>query len=309
MRKLVFTLVAILISLNSLPQTLAEKLGYKSTDRLLIIHCDDIGLDQSNNLAATEGQAKGIMTSGSVIVPGPRFDEAARLIKENPKLDMGIQITLTSEIKELRWGSIAPAEKIKKLLAPDGFMRKSVEELYHNSTPQEAYYEGKAQIKKAIAAGIKPTHLNSHLDALQLMVPYADVYLQLAVEFNLPVRLASKKTLEDLGLANIRQRLAEKGILFPDYLIYDELENYPGSDAKTFWSGIIKNLQPGVTELYIHAAKPNPEMKKIFNDLEIRNAEYSLFATDEDFAQWLKGENIILIGYKALFDLQQKNIH
>lgn len=305
MKNFCLLLLGLLLSMTVKTQTLAEKLGYKNTDRLLIVNCDDVGMCHAANKAVAEGQAKGLMTSGSVMVPCPQFAETVKMFKENPKLDLGVHLTHTAEWKEYRWGGVAPDEKIKKLVDPEGYLWRSVEEVYHNSTPLEAYYEAKAQIKKALDVGLKPTHIDSHMGTLQLSPPYVDVYLQLAVEFDLPVRMASQATLEQFGQPGIRKQFEGRGIIFPDYLIYEELENYTENDIKTFWTGIIKNLKPGVTELYIHGSAPDEELKTITDSWKTRNAEYDLFTNDKEFGDLVKNEGVILIGYKPLFELQR----
>jgi chitin disaccharide deacetylase len=306
MKRLFIFLLMFFILLAGKTQTLAEKLGYKNTDRLLIVNCDDAGMCHAANNAEVEGQQKGLITSGSVMVPCPQFQEMARLAKENPKLDLGIHLTHTAEWKDYRWKITGNPDKEAGLSGPDGFMWRSIEEVYHNSTPLEVYYESKAQIKKALDAGLKPTHLDSHMGVLQLSPPYADVYLELASEYNLPVRMASQETLEGLGQSDTREKFAGKGILFPDFLIFEELEDYNPANAKTVWEGIIKNLKPGVTELYIHASAPGDELKTITDTWKLRNAEYELFTNDPEIKNLIQAEGIILIGYKPLFDLQRK---
>jgi chitin disaccharide deacetylase len=306
MKYLFFLLLILGFSMGGRTQTLAEKLGFSKTDRLLIVNCDDAGMCLAANKAEVEGQLKGLMTSGSVMVPCPQFDELIKLAKENPKLDLGIHLTHTAEWKGYKWRIVGNPEKEKGLSDPNGFMWSSVEEVYHNSTPLEVYYESKAQVKKALDAGLKPTHLDSHMDILLYSPPYVDVYLQLAVEYNLPVRMASQETLEELGQPDTRKKFTDRGILYPDNLIYEETDNYPADSIKYFWTGFIQNLKPGVTELYIHASVPDEELKSITDSWKARNAEYELFTNDEEFRNLVKNSGIILIGYKSLFDLQRK---
>ncbi|NQU86476.1 MAG: ChbG/HpnK family deacetylase [Mariniphaga sp.] len=286
-------------------QTLAEKLGYKNTDRLLIINCDDAGMCNAANIAALEGQKKGLITSATIMIPCPKSDEMISLAKNN-SLDVGIHLTHTAEWKKYRWGSIANSEKVKGLLDSEGYLWRNIEEVYEHSNPLEAYYEGKAQIQKALDSGLEITHIDSHMGTLQLSPPYVDVYLQLATEFNLPVRMASQETLELYGQPYIRKKFKDRGILFTDYFIYEELDNYTEDDIKTFWTGIIQNLKPGITELFIHASAPDQELKKITDSWKTRNTEYELFTNDEEFVELLKQEEIILIGYKPILDFQRK---
>ena len=189
-----------------------------------------------------------------------------------------------------------------------GYLCRSVEEIYQFATPEEALTEGRAQIQKALDAGIPVTHIDSHMGTLQYSPEYVEMYLKLAVEFDLPVRMASQSTTEAFGQPNIRKEFAENGIVFTDYFVYEELQNY-GDDVKKFWKDIITNLKSGVTELFIHASVPSDEIKAITNSWKTRNAEYETFTHDKEITQLLKDENIILIGYKTLFELQRSSIN
>ncbi len=285
-------------------QTLAEKLGYSPNDRLLIVNCDDIAMCHAANLAAEEGMTKGNITSGSVMVPCPWFLEIADKAKENSKLDLGVHLTHTSEWKYYRWGSVANPKEVTGLLDNNGYLWRSVEEVYKNATPEQTLIEGRAQIQKALDAGIQITHIDSHMGTLQYAPEYVDVYLQLAVEFDLPVRMASQSTTEVMGQPHVRKKFTEKGIVFTDYFIYEELQNYD-DNVEGFWTNIIKNLKPGVTELFIHASTPGDEIKAITNSWETRNAEYKLFVNDKKFSELIKTEKIILIGFQQLLKLQR----
>ena len=309
MKKLLFILIGILAIYSGRTQTLAEKLGYKSTDRLLIVNCDDAGMCEAANQAAIDGIKNGMITSTTIMMPCPKAEEIVGLAKQNPAIDAGVHLTHTAEWKTYRWGSIAPREKVKGLLDPDGYLWRTVEGVYSHSNPMEAYREATAQIKKAINMGLEITHIDSHMGTMQLSPPYVDAYLQLAIDFNVPVRMASQETLEKFGQPDIRKNFSEKGILFPDYLIYEELDNYTEDDIKTFWKNILHNLKPGITELFIHASVPDPELKKITDSWQTRNNEYELFTNDPEFKEFLKDENIILIGYRPIFELQRKLNH
>lgn len=285
-------------------QTLAERLGYKPTDRLLIINCDDVGMCHSANLAVIEGMETGLITSGTIMTPCPWFNEIAYYSRTHPEKDFGIHLTHTAEWKFYRWGPVAPRELVKGLYDTEGFLWRSVEEVYTHATPEEALIEGRAQIKKAIDAGIPVTHIDSHMGTLQYKPEYIKAYIQLALEFNLPLRMAAQSTMESFGFPELRNQFKEKGLVFTDYFVYDEMENY--KDVKSFWTGIIKHLKPGVTEIFIHASKESDELKAITNSWQKRVEEANLFTSDPEIKKLFIDENIILIGYRPLMELQKK---
>ena len=289
-----------------LTQTLAEKLGYNATDKLLIVNCDDVGMCHSANLAVIDGMEKGLITSGTIMTPCPWFNEIAAYASSHPEKDFGVHLTHTSEWRLYRWGSVASRDQVKSLYDPQGYLWPEIEDVYANSNPGEALIEGRAQLQKAIKAGIPVTHIDSHMGTLQYNPDYMKAYLQLALEFNLPVRMAAQKTMEAFGFPELRKQFEQKGIVFTDYFVYDELENY--EDVKSFWTNIIKNLRPGVTELYIHASRESEELKAITNSWKTRVQEAATFTSDPDIRKLIADEKVILIGYRPLMELQRKNM-
>ena len=285
--------------------SLAERLGYKSTDKLLIVNGDDVGMCHSANLATIESLEKGAMRSATIMVPCPWFLEIADYAKSHPDKDFGIHLCHTSEWGKYRWDPVAPREQVPGLVDPLGYLWKSVEEVYANATPEQALIEGRAQIRRALAAGVDVTHIDSHMGTLQYSPDYMKSYLQLAVEFDLPVRMASQETLARMGHPELRNQFAAKGIISPDDFVFDQLKNEKNG-VKNFWLDVVKNLKPGVTELYIHAGLPNEELKAITGSWSTRAQQYEVFTHDEEMKRLIADQKIILIGYKPLRDLQHK---
>src|SRR5262245_65113943 len=121
--------------------TSAQQLGYGPNDKVLMVHADDIGMSHSVNVASIEAFKKGMVTSGSVMVPCPWFPEIAAYAREHPGLDLGLHLTLTSEWKYLRWRPVASTEKVKGLLDEEGFMWRSERQTATKATPQEVETE------------------------------------------------------------------------------------------------------------------------------------------------------------------------
>jgi predicted glycoside hydrolase/deacetylase ChbG (UPF0249 family) len=285
--------------------TLAGRLGYKPTDKILIVNGDDSGMCHSANLATIEALEKGQMRTATIMVPCPWFPEIAAYAKSHPEKDFGIHLCHTSEWGKYRWGPVAPREQVPGLVDPAGYLWPEIPEVYAHATPEQALIEGRAQIKRALAAGVDVTHLDSHMGTMQYHPDYVQAYLQLAVEFDLPVRMASQETLARLGHPELRGQFAAKGIVSPDYFVFDELKNEK-NDVKGFWLGAVKNLKPGLTELYIHAGLPNDELKAITGSWSTRAQEFEVFTHDEEMKRIIADQKIILLGYRPLRELQRK---
>ena len=305
-----FSIVLLLISAFSISATfgqtklLNERLGYKPTDKLLIVNCDDAGMCNSANLAVIDGMENGQITSATIMIPCPWSGAMADYAKNHPEKDFGVHLTHTSEWRFYRWGPLAPKDQVKGLFDPDGFLWRSVEEVYAHSNPDEALNEGRAQIKRALAWGVPVTHIDSHMGTMQYSPDYVKAYVQLALEFNLPLRMPSQTTMEKFKQPSLREELSKQGIVFTDYFVYEEMENY--KEVKPFWTSVIKNLKPGVTEIFIHASKMSEELKAITGTAEKRAQEAACFTNDQDIMKLLKEQGVILIGYRPLLELQRK---
>lgn len=284
---------------------MAERLGYKKTDRILIINNDDAGMCHAANLATIEGQEFGLISSSTIMGTCPWYNEIAAYAATHPERDFGVHLTLTCEWKNYRWGTVAPRTEVPGLYDEQGYMWKGVVEVYKSSNPEEALIEGRAQIKKAIASGIPVTHIDSHMGTYQLNPIYAKVYMQLAVEFDLPLRMASQATCAGMGFPDMRAEFEKNGLIFPDYFIHEEFKDYNEGNVETFWESYIRNLKPGVTEIYIHGSKDSDELRAITNSAATRVKEYTLFTSDK-MKKLIQDEGIIVIGYRPLLELQRK---
>ncbi len=284
--------------------SLAERLGYKPTDILLIVNADDVGMSHAANAATRAGMEKGLVTSGTIMVPCPWFEEIAAYARDNPEADFGLHLTHTSEWKVYKWGPVASRHLVPGLVSPQGYLWPDIESVYKHATPEQAALEARAQIEKALKTGIDVTHLDSHMGALQYDMRYHQVYRQLAKEFDLPIRMGSQDLLAKMGAGHLRAELDADGTVYPDYLIHDQRK--PGEAVAAYWKRIITELKPGVTELYIHPAVAGEEMQHITNSWQERDTEYHLFTDDASVKQLLEQRQVKLIGWRPLRDLQRK---
>ena len=177
------------ISVNS--QNLAQQLGYAPDSKLLIIHADDIGVAQGVNNASFSAFQKGAINSGSVMVPCPWFLEVAEFAKKNPKFDLGLHLTLTSEWKNYKWDGISSSNEITSLLNEKGHFYPSIEEVKINATYDDVKKELRAQVNYAKNFGFNPTHLDTHMGAVLVRQDITKAYFEIGEEFRIPVLAAS----------------------------------------------------------------------------------------------------------------------
>lgn len=304
---------------NAFSQNTAELLGYVPKARLLIVNADDYGMCHAENAATQELLTNGYITSATIMVPCPWLAEAAQFCKTHPDLDIGIHLTFTCEWKRYKWGSVASSDLVKSLLTPEGYFPTDIQSVEVNAKPEEVEREMRAQIDKAIQLGIQPTHLDNHMGSVYGLATgrhFLDIIFKISAEYKLPFRLPrhlSEKYQATLPPERIEMinglvaELVQKGYILPDYLeTVEHGEDYESTVEA--YRRLFGNLKPGVTELYIHAAKPSEEMKAISNVWYQRDWDYRIFM-DPDTKEFLDDLGIKLIGWRELQDLQKVQIY
>jgi chitin disaccharide deacetylase len=298
--------------------SLAVRLGYSAQDKLLIVNSDDLGMSHAINTASIDAIEHGLVTSATIMVPCPWFPEIAAYAKANPSRDFGVHLTYTSEWDPYRWGPVSDRRDVPGLVTAEGYFAATTEAVYGRTTLAELETEGRAQIRKALSAGIDVTHLDSHMGVLAAhwyntgspsKLDVASVYKKLAQEFALPVRMASQELLATRGAAGLREEFARVGIVFPDFL-WPVDQQRPDEDRKAYWLRTIRDLRPGVSELFIHASLETDDMKRMTGrpgdgGWQERATEYELFGRDADIRTALEAVGVKRIGYRPLRDLQR----
>lgn len=283
--------------------SLAARLGHPPDALLLIVNGDDVGVSHAANQASIASLERGLMTSATIMVPAPWFPEIAQYARAHPAADFGLHLVHTSEWQGIKWGPVAGPAAVPGLVDPLGYLWPDVERVYAHATPEQAAIEARAQIRRALAAGIDVTHLDSHMGALQYADPYFQAYRALAKEFDLPIRMGSQDLLAKMGGGHQRAQLDADGVVSPDYLIHGGRGKDESVEA--YWRRMLEGLKPGVTELYIHAALPGEEMRAVTNSWKDRAAEFELFTNDASIRALLERKGVIRIGFRPLRDLQR----
>jgi chitin disaccharide deacetylase len=273
--------------------TLAERLGYRANDRLVIISCDDLGACHALNLGVYDAIRGGVATSASLMVPAPWAREAAARYRGE---DVGVHLTLNSEFDLLRWG---PLTSSPSLLDGDGGFPRTVEDLWDHADLDEVRRECRAQIERAIVWGFDVSHLTSHLSALTLRPEFFDIYCELAADFRLPIRLPSAVSERDAGFP-FRKLAAEEGLVFPDHFIP---ARRAGSRARV--ERVVLDLAPGVTEIHVQPAVDTPEVRALSPNWSAWVDDHALVTDEAQMRRMLERAGAVLIGFRELRDLVQ----
>lgn len=283
-------------------KTVAERLGYPRDAKLLIVHADDLGMSHSVNAATIKAFESGLVNSGSIMVPCPWLSEIAAYARANPQADLGLHLTLTSEWTSFRWGPVTSSDKVKSLLDKDGFFRLTETEAAAHADPKEVELEITAQIERARALGIQPTHLDSHMGTLYQNKALFEVFLRVARANKLPVRIAKSW----FARADFLPSTLNANDVYIDRVL-DINPAVAAGDWGKFYSEAIKKLEPGVTEVIIHLAYDDAEMRgATVNHPDWgsawRQRDFDYF-TSEDFRKLLQENNIKLITWRDLSKL------
>lgn len=270
--------------------SLAERLGYAPDAKLVIISCDDLGSCHGATVGVYEAIRNGIATCASIMVPAPWAQFAAAEYKGE---DIGVHLTLNAEHPMYRWGPLTHAPT---LLSGEGGFPRSVDDLWEHADSTEVLRECRAQIERALAWGIDVTHLAPHLTSITVRPEFFDVYLELAYEFSLPIRLPSTITPEIAGFP-FRALAAEEGVVFPDHFDHDWRA---GSRERVL--DAINNLQPGVTEIHVQPAVDTPEVRALGDVARGWIDDLALVTSDDSLRRALADSGATLIGYRELRD-------
>jgi predicted glycoside hydrolase/deacetylase ChbG (UPF0249 family) len=302
MRRILVAALAILGLLagaHGQEKTIAERLGYPRDAKLLIVHADDLGMAHSVNAATIKALESGLVNSGSIMVPCPWFSEIATYARANPQADLGLHLTLTSEWTTFRWGPVSSKDRVSSLLDKDGYFYLTETDAASHADPKEVELEITAQVERARASGVQPTHLDSHMGTLYQNKALFEVFLRVARKYKLPVRVARAW----FGRADFLPEVLKPDDVYIDRVL-DINTSVAASDWASFYSDALKKLEPGVTEVVIHLGYDDTEMRGATSDhpnwgAAWRQRDFEFF-TSETFRKLLQENQIKLITWREL---------
>ena len=273
--------------------SLVERLGYGPQDRLLIVNCDDVGSSHAANLACHEAMSSGIATSGTLMVPCAWAREAVDMFAD---LDLGVHLTLTAEYPGYRWRSLTGA---KSLHDDDGFLPSTAAAVSARAQIDDVRAECRAQIDQALAWGVDVTHLDSHMGANQIDPRFVDVYVELAAEYDLPLRMLGPDLEALLGVSG-RQMASAAGLV-----CNDEFVSQWGRPTDDLLRAVLPGLAAGVAEVNVHPVLDGPELRGYDKkEPDIRVDDHAL-TIDPAMAAFIAEQGFKPISFRPLRDLQR----
>jgi predicted glycoside hydrolase/deacetylase ChbG (UPF0249 family) len=279
-------------------KTVAERLGYPVDSKLLIVHADDLAVAHSVDIASFDALNKNAVTSASVMVPCAWLTEVASFAKNHADADLGLHLTLTSEWKVDRWGPVESKDKVTSLLDPSGYLWPETLLAARNLKAEEAEREIRAQIERAIALGIHPSHLDSHMGVLFSTPELFAVYVKVARVYKLPflaVRIPNAP-------AQLLSILSEKDVILDSVVMANPAVH--ANEWRDFYVNAVKNLKPGLTEMIVHLGHDDAELQAVTLDhpdfgSAWRQRDYD-FVTSPEFKKALEENHVILVKWKDL---------
>lgn len=275
-----------------------------------MIHADDVGMCHGANRAFVELSRLGAVSAGSVMVPCPWFSEVAAAAADDDSLDVGVHLTLNAEQQWYRWQPISKPPPSAGLTDDAGYLWHSVAELRANAHPDAVEEEWRAQIDRAIAAGIDVTHLDAHMGSA-LAPEWCDRYVAIGVEYGVPALITSTLagydphdhlagTTEE-QFATFVSAAEAAGMPVFGRVVETDFARPRGAPAE--YRTKLHSTDEQLVYCAFHPCRPGPgEIEEIEPaSHHVRIDEYELFRTD-DWLAWLEAQPFEVIGMRQLRD-------
>jgi predicted glycoside hydrolase/deacetylase ChbG (UPF0249 family) len=298
------------------PNPVLRRLGLDDHDRAVILHIDDAGSAQCVLPAVIDLLDFGLVTSAAVMVPCAWFPQTATYCREHPSVDMGVHLTLNSEWSTCRWAPISTQDRTTGLIDDEGYFHRRHNGLYAAATPEAGKAEMRAQIERALAAGVDVTHIDSHMGAIGHPL-FAESYIELALEYRLPPSILLRaqrfgftewEHFPNAGrhISETVERLEEMGVPLLDDVMGLPLDTPEERVAQA--KAELDARQPGtITHFFLHPAHDTPELRTMCPDWPSRVADYHAFLSPE-LRDHIHNTGIQLISNTVLRDLMRQSM-
>ncbi len=287
--------------------TWAEKLNFPKEKKVIMLHADDIGMCEEANIAAINYLKQDKIQSAAIMMPCSYAPDMISWAKKNPKKDIGLHLTLTSEWKTHRWGPVSPTSEVPTLLDPDKKLWRDVPGVVIHASAAEVEKEIRAQIEKSISLGYRPDHIDTHMGTLYGHPDYIKAFFKVAEEYNIPANVI------DVSDAAVLEEFRKMGYpitdevvkLFANYKLpkLDYFTSVPNGSSyedklKNFKS-LIQSLKPGLTEIIFHPSVETENLKTITGSWQQRVWEAKMFF-DPEVIKFLEAEGIVFTNWNEI---------
>ena len=297
------------------PNPFLRRLGLADDARAVVLHADDIGMCQSSLTAWRDLLDFGVLTSAATMPPCPWFlatAAACRELRDHPRLDMGVHLTLTSEWEGYRWGPLSTADRASGLLDGQGCLHRLAQGVAENAGLDAVERELRAQIERALAEGVDVTHIDTHMFTL-FHPRFLSVYFRLGIEYGVPAFMLrdADAVIEAAGLEEgeaEQVRAAVAGAEAAGMPLFDRvhvlsLDTHEGRLDEA--AAVLAALPPGLSNILLHPSRETGELKAIAPDWRCRAADRALFL-DPAWRDALADAHVVPVGFRVLRDAMRE---
>ncbi len=304
---LLFTWVCLLIAPSSVRgETWAEKLGYPSGKRVLMLHADDIGMCYEANQAAKAYLTAGQIQSGALMVPCPWYNEMADWYKEHPDYDLGLHLAMNSEWRWYRWGPVAGREIVPGMVDKEGFLWRSQRETATHAQPGEVEKEIRAQVERAIAKGTRPGHIDTHMGTLYVRLDFTKAYFKVAEEYRIPAMVIEQTPRVTAKFRKQGYPITDESIqLIAEYKLPKLDDFHAVGEGKTYeekrenFYELVRSMSPGINEIIFHPSVLSDTMRAITGTWQQRAWEAQMFS-DPEIHKFFEREGVLFTNWKEI---------
>jgi predicted glycoside hydrolase/deacetylase ChbG (UPF0249 family) len=251
-------------------QTWAERLGYGAGSRVLLIEAPEAGLNWETTEAAAKGLADGSVQSTALLAACPWFGQAAQQFRQQPDLDIGLNVVVTAPYQAYRWRPTLVGFPALSLIDADGFFWSDPRQVSANARREDLERELDAQLESLLRQGIRPTHIWCYQGAVFTRSDLAAAVFRVARRHWIPVMLVDLTPeriarLRGLGLP-IDDGLAQMIRAFPLPKV-DDLKFSPAGNTyeehRDAFVELVRGLEPGLTVIHVSPAVETPALQQI----------------------------------------------
>jgi len=277
-----------------------QRLGYPADARLLLINADDFGMCHAVNAAIMQALQAGIVTSCSVMTPCPWALHALNWLQQTPSVHVGVHLTAVSEQPLYRWGPLISRAEVPSLIDEAGYFyaESRIDEFLGQVELDELEKEFRAQIERVLAAGVQPTHLDSHCGIHTRRDPIFTMTLGLAHAYGLALRVYDRPFIDELQ---------QQGYPTNDYPLLDSYV-LDLADKSARYTQMLRDLPVGLSEWAVHPGFGNAELQAAMPSWQVRQSDLD-FVMSPAARTIVEEEGIILVDYKAVQAIWNAQTH